>query len=355
MRRLLVACCAALALGSCGGTDEPLIDVRLFAMGTWVDLRLPPAATRDHPELLATIEAELRVFERDYYPWADDGELVRLNAALTATGRFDASPALADLLRFSAEVALTTDGAFDPGVGALVELWGFADGSELPLGPPTDAAIVDVLATAGSIADLTINGTRISAASRPFTLDLGGIAKGAIVDRIIGQLEALDIRPALVNAGGDLRVTHNRRAAVAAGVLSPDRIWRIGIQAPRGDGLLGTLTLQDGEAAFSSGDYERFIERDGERLHHILDPRSGRPVTHTAAVTVLAADGRTADAAATALFVAGPERWRAMAEALGIEAALRVDPAGNIEMTPAMRDRFQPSASAGSDIIIRMR
>ena len=76
MRRLLVACCAALALGGCGGSDETLIDVRLFAMGTWIDLRLPPAATRDHPELLATIEAELRVFERDFYPWAEDGELV---------------------------------------------------------------------------------------------------------------------------------------------------------------------------------------------------------------------------------------------------------------------------------------
>jgi thiamine biosynthesis lipoprotein len=344
MRRLLVAGLAALALAACGGNNDALVDLRLFAMGTWVDLRLPRAATTDHPELIATIEAELRQFERDYYPWTE-GELARLNAALTATGRFEASPALADLVAFAADIARATNGAFDPGVGGLVELWGFNDGADLPQTPPTDAAIQSVLAAAGSIRDLTIEGTAISADTGTFTLDLGGIAKGAIVDTVIGQLAALAISPALVNAGGDLRVVG----------APPDRAWRIGVQAPRGDGLLGTIALASGEAAFSSGDYERFYEHDGERLHHILDPRTGRPVTHTEAVTVLAADGRTADAAATALFVAGPDAWRAMAATLGIEAVLRVDASGAIEMTPAMRDRFQPSASAASDIIAGVR
>jgi len=192
-----------------------------------------------------------------------------------------------------------------------------------------------------------IDGTRIRApglaaapAARRYTLDLGGIAKGAAVDAVVAELESAGIAPALVNAGGDLRVIGTR----------PDRRWRIGIQAPRGDGLLGVIELDAGEAAFTSGDYERYYELDGQRLHHIIDPRTGYPVTHTRAVTVIAADGTTADAAATALFVAGPE-WQRLAAALGVTAALRVDAGGSIEMTAEMRDRFQASAANESDII----
>jgi thiamine biosynthesis lipoprotein len=174
-----------------------------------------------------------------------------------------------------------------------------------------------------------------------YRLDLGGIAKGAAVDRIIDRLESLSIRPALVNAGGDLRV-----------VGQPEgRTWRIGIQDPRGDDLLGTIALGSGEAAFSSGDYERYFEADGERLHHILDPKTGRPATHTRGVTVIANDGTTADAAATGLFVAGRDQWQAVAQRLGVEYALRVDADGSIEMTPKMRDRFQAVDDAPSDII----
>jgi thiamine biosynthesis lipoprotein len=200
-----------------------------------------------------------------------------------------------------------------------------------------------VLAASGSIRDLAFAGTAISAQAGRYTLDLGGIAKGAAVDRIVERLEGLGIAPALVNAGGNLRVIGERA----------DRSWRVGVQAPRGEGLLGTLTLAAGEAIASSGDYERFRESDSasERLHHILDPGTGRPVAHTEAVTVIAKDALTADAGATALFVAGPGAWLEVAERLGIEAALRVDASGRIEMSPAMRERFQPGAEAASAII----
>jgi thiamine biosynthesis lipoprotein len=87
-------------------------------------------------------------------------------------------------------------------------------------------------------------------------------------------------------------------------------------------------------------------------MHHILDPRTGYPVTHTQAVTVVAADGTLADAASTALFVAGPKEWRHIAQALGVAAALRIDASGEIEMTAAMRDRFQSDGRRDSPIIV---
>lgn len=340
MRALATGCLALICLVACGPRPPEFVEYRLVAMATSVEITLPAEASRQHPELIASIEAELGAFERDYYAWSD-GELSRLNRALSSAGTFDASQAMADLIGRAKSVTAATNGAFDPGVGALVELWGFNDATRPPSTPPSAADITATLAAAGSIDDIGIDGTRLSAGGARFTLDLGGIAKGAAIDRIVAQIESLGIAPVLVNAGGDLRV-----------VGEPEgRSWRIGIQHPRGNGLLGTVTLAAGEAAFSSGDYERFYEKDGERLHHILDPRTGRPATHTQAVTVIAGDGTLADAAATALFVAGPDDWRAMAARLGIVLALRVGADGGIEMTPAMRDRFRPAADAGSDIL----
>jgi FAD:protein FMN transferase len=331
----------ALLATACRPAGDELESYRIVAMATWVDLSLPRNATTRDPGLVAAIEHELEGFGRDYYAWGD-GELAALNRALTDQGRFTASDALAALLAASQSISLASGGAFDPGVGPLVELWGFQSG-EPPGVVPDSGAIATLLARTGSIKDLVIDGNRIEAApgaARLFKLDLGGIAKGAAVDRIVGMLEADGVAPALVNAGGDLRVVGAR----------PDRPWRIGIAAPRGDGVLGVIELEPGEAAFTSGDYERYFERDGKRLHHILDPRTGFPAAGTEAVTVIAGEGTLADAAATAIFVAG-DGWRETARALGIDAVLRVDARGLLEMTAAMRDRFQASGEVESDII----
>lgn len=339
--RALPALGLALILAACRPDGEVLTPHRLFAMATWVDVSLPPAALEREPDLIADIEAMLRQIEGDYYAFGD-GELAAMNRSLTDSGRFDATPELAGLVAQARSIARATRGAFDPGVGALVELWGFA-GSDVPTGSPSDEAIAATLAAFASIDALSVTGTRVEApdTANAFLIDLGGIAKGFAVDRIVAMLESRGVATALVNAGGDLRVVGNR----------PDRPWRIGIAHPRSDGLLGTLELESGEAAFSSGDYERFFDDDGVRRHHILDPRTGYPVAHTQAVTVIATDGALADAAATALFVAGPDEWRSMGRALGIDAVLRVDASGRIDMTARMRDRFQRDPEVSSDII----
>ena len=350
MLRPLAAGLLLICVGACRPAADEFAQVSLFAMATTVDLTLPAAALREHPELVADIESELQAFGTDYYAWGD-GELARLSRILTVPGsppintnppQVSVSPELAALLVRAQEITRISGGAFDPGVGPLVELWGFNDALDPGSSPPAAEAIARLQAEALSLLELEITNSAVSRRrAGPLLLDLGGIAKGAAVDRVVAQIEAVGVSPALINAGGDLRVVGERE----------DRAWRIGIQAPRDDGLLGTIRLHAGEAAFSSGDYERYYERDGERLHHILDPRTGFPVTHTQAVTVIADDGTTADAAATALFVAGPEQWRDLAAALDIVAVLRVDSEGRVELTDAMRDRFQPDPDAGSDII----
>jgi thiamine biosynthesis lipoprotein len=337
--RLLLAAALAAVLLVLGCMESPqLVERRLYSMGTWVDLAVV-ATPRTAGVALDEAEALLRRFEVDYYAWADDGELARLNRALAGGTATSVSAEMAELLTDAKHLSEASGGAFDPGVGALVEIYGFHDAAAAEPHAPAPAEIDAWLAARESIAALEIDGLRVSASGR-VQLDLGGIAKGEAVDRLVDLLGRHGIRDGLVNAGGDLRVIGRRG----------ERPWRIGIQDPRDDAVLGVIELADGEAAFTSGDYERFVELDGTRLHHIIDPRTGRPAGETRAVTVIAREGVLADAAATAIFVAGDD-WREIADALDIDAVLRVAADGAVEATEAMRRRLVAGAPEQWDVV----
>jgi len=331
-----VGIAAALLTAGCAERLR-LFEARLYAMGTWVDIAVF-SSEDTAARLFEEAEAFLRRFEVDYYAWAD-GELARINRELAARGEATAEPAMAALLREARRLTIASEGAFDPAVGALVEQWGFHSAFAEPAPPPPEA--LDAWRRSGaSLAAVEIDGVVLRTTLPGLKLDLGAIAKGAAVDRLVELAGRHGIRDALVNAGGDLRVLGRHRG----------RPWRIGIKDPRADGVLGVVELEDGEAAFTSGDYERFVDRGGRRLHHILDPRTGLPVEATRAVTVIAQSGVVADAAATALFVAGDD-WHRIARQVGAEAALRVDAEGEIEATESMRRRLVSASKDEWDVI----
>ena len=123
------------------------------------------------------------------------------------------------------------------------------------------------------------------------------------------------------------------------------RKWRVGIQHPRQPGPMATVELADGEAIGTSGDYQRFFEVDGKRYPHLLDPRTGHPVTHTQSVTVLippgAKAGTLSDAFSKPIFIAGPDDWRQMAKRMEIGMVLRVDRDGQVFATEALNQRLE--------------
>lgn len=321
------------AIVACMPNQERFVEERSFAMATWVDVVFESTGDDSaDAAILHEIEAMLREYETDFYPWAN-GELARLNASFASAESIQVSRRMAELLRRAQSISRSADGYFEPGVGGLVELWGFHSTDAQP-SDPGPQEIQRWLDTASGIAEISIDNQRVTAQNRALKLDFGGIAKGAAVDEALALLRGHGIDNALVNAGGDLRVIGSRSG----------RSWRIGIKSPRTDGLLGYVELESGEAAFTSGDYERYMDAGGKRAHHILDSRTGYPAYHTQAVTVIAEEGLLADAAATAIFVAGPSDWRKIAHILGIESALRVDASGDVEMTDAMSARLRPAA-----------
>jgi thiamine biosynthesis lipoprotein len=219
------------------------------------------------------------------------------------------------VLARSQELAARTGGAFDVTCGPAVRLWRRARRTgELP----DRARMAEALGLVGSEKlRLDAEARSVALARAGMQLDLGGIAKGYAADEALAELGRFGIRSALVAAGGD----------IAVGDAPPgERGWRIAI-APLGpDGAAPPeLVLRDA-AVSTSGDSEQFVEIDGVRYSHIVDPRTGMGVTERWSVTVVAPDATTSDSLATAISVLGPDGGVRLADATDGVAAMIVRP-----------------------------
>jgi len=332
--RLIIAGLVLGLLAQCSGPTSHA--ARFFVFGTLVEVRLVDVPGDLADRAFAELQARFTAMHRDWHAW-EPGELTALNAAFAAGRTARVSPDLRHLIEASQPLEQRTGGAFNPAIGGLVATWGFHT-SDFPVtGPaPTDAEIDAWVARRPSMGDLVLDGDEVRSENPAVRLDFGGIAKGYAVDLALERLRALGVANAMVNAGGDLR------AIGSAG----GRPWRVAIRRP-GGGVIGGIEVGDGEAVFTSGTDQRFRESDGARYPHLIDPRTGRPARGLAQATVIAPTGLLADAAATALVVAGPDGWRRMAQELGLDAVLVVDAEGGVEATGAMAARLLPAEGAG--------
>jgi len=330
MRTFLIAL-FALLLAACGRT--PLQEQQAYVFGTRVEVLVVSPEAEQGRLAIAAVLREFDRLHRAYHAW-QPSELTELNQAIAAGHSLTVSPELADFVREAQAFARQGDYLFDPGIGELIKLWGFQnDEFEAKLPPP--AAIRAWLAAQPSIADLRIDGNRISSRNRHVALDFGGYLKGVALDRAAAILRQQGINNALINIGGNVMALGSKEG----------KPWRVGIQHPRQAGPLATVALADGEAIGTSGDYQRFFEVDGKRYAHLLDPRNGYPADQTEAVTVLvpagAKSGTLSDATSKPIFIAGAEGWRDMARAMGVGLILRVDREGRIFATEALRQRLE--------------
>ncbi len=182
-----------------------------------------------------------------------------------------------------------------------------------------------------SISQSSTHKNQLISTNSAVSLNFGAFAKGYGIALEIKKLQALGIKNAVINAGGDLSVIGQHG----------DRAWNIGIRHPRNDTLLASVEVADNESVFTSGDYERVYYHDNKRFHHILDPRTGYPTQDAQSVTVIHSDAGRADAAATALFVAGSKEWENIAKKMGIRYVMLVDANNDIHMTTAMQTRVK--------------
>jgi thiamine biosynthesis lipoprotein len=273
---------------------------------------------------------------RELHAWMP-GELVSLNRAIARGERnIGTTQEIAALIRETKRLSAQSGELFDPAIGKLVGLWSFH--RDKPGGPlPDPGEVARIVRAHPRMSDLSVQGNAVTSSNPLVQLDFGGYAKGYALDRAADILRSNGIGDALINIGGNIMAL-GRRAG---------RSWRVGLESPRGKGLLGTIELDDGEAIGTSGDYRRYYEIGGKRYAHIIDPRTGYPVPGVESVTVLvprrAGAGALSDAATKPIFIEGWSGWRDAAARMGISHAMLIGLDGAVHITPGLKARLRLS------------
>lgn len=283
------------------GARGQWVERETYVMGTTLRARVEAESRASG---IAAIEAafnEVRRLDGVLSTWREGTEMARLNAAPAGVW-FRASGELFSLLREARACWTETGGAFDPAVGPLVTAWDLRGAGRRPSAAEHAASVAE-----SGFHHFELDGFRgaVRRTSAGAWIDTGGFGKGAALRAAKVALLEAGVRSALLDFGGQLLAFGSEEGGGGSG-------WRIAVADPSRRGEPAAWLVLDDASAATTAASERFVSVDGERLGHVLDPRSGRPVAAWGSVTVVAEDPLIADALSTALFVMGPDagmRW----------------------------------------------
>jgi thiamine biosynthesis lipoprotein len=310
----------APARGQWFGRDEAI-------MGTAIHVELWSEDAALARRALDAVRAEMHRVDRLLSPFKAESELSRVNRE-AAGAAVPVSAETFGLVERSLHFSRLSGGAFDITYAAVGHLYDYR------LGVAPDAAALAQARRNVGWQQLALDARErtIGFAREGMRIDLGGFAKGHVVDTSIAILKRLGIAHAVVAAGGDSRVMGDRRG----------RPWSIAIRDPRdAKRVVAVLPLQDTSIS-TSGDYERYFERDGVRHHHLIDPQTGMSPCTVRSVTILAADGLTSEALSKCVFVMGLQRGMRLIESQpGVDAVV-VDAHGGLHFSHGLTAASQP-------------
>lgn len=254
---------------------------------------------------------EIRRLERLFSPYISDSDVWRINHS--SVGEETVVSAEAFALIEKAEVCKRlTDGSFDISLKPVSDLWDVENGGYVP----SDEEIQEALSLKG---DLLLNKdcSAVTLTKDGMQIDLGGIAKGYIGDRVREILLSHGVKSAIADLGGNI-VTVGENGG---------KPWKIGLQKPNGaKGESFTSVCAVDKTVVTSGGYERYFECDGKTYHHIFDPVTGKnPHNGIASVTIIASDGALADALSTACFIKGKDGALVLAEKCNVDAVVYME------------------------------
>ncbi len=300
---------SSLLLPACADKEPVTTPVVLQGrtMGTTWNVKLAIAPGQLSTEQLhSEIDVLLEQINQSMSTYRSDSELSHFNQN-RSTDWQPVSRELALVIETAQSISRLTGGAFDITVGPLVNLWGF--GPERTQGQVPDDLIIEKRRqhSGYSKLDVRLEPPALRKQDAEIYVDLSAIAKGYAVDRMAALLESHQALNYMVEIGGEIRVRGEKQQG---------RRWRIAVEKPSVTERAVHTVVSPGRGAMAtSGDYRNFIEQDGKRYSHTIDPVSGRPVTHSlASVSVIHPSCMFADALATALTVLGPERGLALAK-----------------------------------------
>lgn len=329
--RLWIAAFACVAVSACSSPPAPeLRAVSGEAQGTTYSLQWWGGA--GEAEVAAAAADELERIDALLSNYRPDSTLEQLNAA-RSTGPLEVPAELVSLLALAKRIHAASGGCFDPTVRPLVRVWGF-DRDEPAV--PAEAAIDAVRETVGLDKLELLDATHVRKGRAELAIDMASIGQGYTAGQLGALLARYGSSGYLAEIGGEI-VAHGQKPDGSA--------WRIGVENPLGGEPGPALRMPEKltTVVITSGSYRQYFEADGRRFGHIIDPRSGWPVTHDLlSVTVVGTDAASAAAWATALLCLGPGEGASIAERENIAALLWVadDDRAVLERTPALPEEL---------------
>ena len=293
---LCVASSLAILICNAGLVCADVLKLNGKSMGSYYAIVIDGASEAEGPAIQEKIEAVLKDVNRQMSTWDSESEISKFNQALGAEW-FPASPGFVEVVQESIRLNRLTDGAFDPTVAPLIDLWGF--GAKKPKAFPVEEAIQKAKSQIGmQFIEVKLDPPSIRRTREGVTLTLSAIAPGHASDRIAELLKSLGFPSHSVDIGGEIRTGLGKANGTK---------WRLGIESPFGE-IQRVVECTERSIA-TSGNYRNFFEYKGVRYSHTIDPATGRPVPNPpASVSVLCDSCMTADGLATSLMVMGTEK-----------------------------------------------
>ncbi|MGI9234415.1 MAG: FAD:protein FMN transferase [Woeseiaceae bacterium] len=297
-------------------------------MGTEVSVYL----WSDDPELgkqaLEEVFSEAARIDQLMSTYKDDSEISKINRQ-AAVEPVVTGEELFQLVQRSLDISVLTLGAFDITYDSVGQHYDFR--SRKRPDPDTVAAARENIDY--RFVELDLVAHTVSFLREGVRINLGGIAKGYVVERGIDILRRYGLKHAIVTAGGDSRLLGDRR----------DRPWMVGIRDPRVDGKVAISVPLVDEAISTSGDYERYFEEDGVRYHHIITPETGTPASGVHSATVFGPDAVITDALSTSVFVMGVEQGLMLIATLPDYESIVIDSEGRVYYSDGLHDPAENS------------
>ncbi|MDH5424374.1 MAG: FAD:protein FMN transferase [Gammaproteobacteria bacterium] len=332
LSRILFCC---IFLISCSPADNtPASETfrhSILSFGSIIDVSITGTDPLLAEQAFATLDEDFAYWHKVWNPWIN-GPLSRVNSLIPTEAGFNLPLHLIPLIRQSTALYEQSEELFNPAIGHLLNLWKSHETDISNKQPPDNDKIQALLAENPNMLNLQLNGIRLQSNNAAVQLNFGAFAKAYAIDKSTETLQKLGIQNAVINAGGNLKVIGQHS----------DRARKINIPHPRlKDSIIASVQPTDGESVFTHADYNDYFIHNSARYHHILDPRTGYPANLSQSVTVIHNNAGIADAAATALFVAGPDHWHRIAKKMGIKYVMLVAANGDIHINPAMIKRIQ--------------
>ena len=290
-------------------------------MGTEITVEIWHDKKQNAQQCVDNVFKEIWRIDALMSPFKKNSELTKVNN-IAKDHAVVISTELFELLKKSIKFSKLSEGAFDITFSSIGYLYDYREGIQ-----PTDEIIKKNLG-AINYRNIQLNTEEHSVyfKKQGVRIDLGGIAKGYAVDNAIEILKSCGTEYGLVTAGGDSRILGNKKG----------RPWMMGIQHPRQKKAVSVVLPLSNTAISTSGDYERYFIKDDQRIHHIINPQTGKSADKAWSATVIADDALTSDALSTTLFVLGAEKGLELVNKLeGIDAVI-IDASGNMHYSSGL-------------------